>query len=196
MILPRNLQAFADKRNAVVIGTNNVWNVLSGFPLKADHVVMLDKDFWMKGWKNWLGYSGCFQDCVPVLGFEPNPPPKSFIPIKIELQRLASASPAYERGRYFHGMSSGCAAIQFALHAGVTEIFLLGHDLRVAEGKTHGNGVRTNHELVQNYPQGRGMIQGYQVAYEHAQKLGVNMVNLSPVSALTFIPHGDVANGS
>jgi len=192
MITQQYLEKFREhykEQGTVIIGTNNVWNVASGSPLFADYGVILDRDFLAKNQGPMNTYRKLNPAFIPVLGFKPrNDVLGKWHQINILTDRTAEFEPAYEFGQYFHGLSSGVAAIQFALHCGVSKILLIGHDLCCHEGKTHGNGKRNNIELDKNYPQGRDMMIGYMWVYEQAKSLGVDVLNLSPISELNFIP--------
>ena len=167
--------------------TNNAYEVCGGLPVPAcRYLVVLDRDFWevhREKVRAFVAASGA----VPCLCFQPSESVR-YLELPISLSRTPDTDPSYEPGRYWHGNSSGVAAVQMALHARPRAIFLLGHDCSVAAGRTHGNGVRSHEELVRKYPQGSSMLPSYAVLARHAKQLGVEMYNLSPWSAVKDFP--------
>lgn len=168
-------------------GTNNAYNVCGGRPLPAcRYLVVLDRDFWEGHREQLRGYLAA-TGCTPCLFHQPSED-LAYLQVAVNQGRTADTDPAYEPGRYWHGQSSGVAAVQMALHARPRVIFLLGHDCQAACGKTHGHGVRTDEELRRNYPQGKNMLPAYRVLAAHAKQLGVEIYNLSPFSAVQDFP--------
>lgn len=176
--------------NRITIGTNDVWRVLDGEPMECDFFVILDRKFYEDNWKHIAEYRIQRPRSMPVTYFEMDTP---HLRIPIDLQcdareEMRRDIPApYDPNRYFHGHSSGVAACQFALRLGCKRIYLLGHDLISLPHKTHGFGVRQL-EKETNYSQGLTMQPGYDLLARHADELGVEVVNLSPISALTQFP--------
>lgn len=181
------LTKLIEQTGAVVFTTNDPWRCAKGKPVPSDFLVILDETFWM-AWREELDkYLAAHRDCVPCLCFDPMMD-VDYHPLNINIHATPDTDPSYEVGCYFHGLSSGIAAIQMAMQAGCDPIYIVGHDCCVANGKTHGFGVRTSEELSGDYPQGKSMLAGYGVLAKHAASLGVRVLNLSGVSALTCFP--------
>lgn len=191
---PDAIYRFACDRNAVVYATNNAFNVCRGLPLpSADYLVILDERFYDDHKSKILEYLYARPPCLLCTAFTVSELIQYHY-AKPGMARTPDTDPPYEPGHYFHGNSSGCVAAQMAMQAGCNPIYLLGHDLTVAAGMTHGNGVRNKGELHGNYPQGRGMVAGYELLAKHAKAIGVTIVNLSPVSALECFPRATLDN--
>lgn len=77
--------------------------------------------------------------------------------------------------------NSGACAINMAVHLGVRQIILLGFDM-VADGKATHWHVGHGHDKPPNFPR---HLQGFPVIAEDARRLGVEVVNCSPISAIT-----------
>lgn len=176
-----------------VWATNDVFKCCNGLPIAADYVVILDSHFWTRWLRELLEYFQQFPNALPVLGFSINQS-IDYQQIGINLGRPATKTetPEYIPGRFFHGNSSGVAAIQMAMFAGCDPIYLLGHDCGAIYGKTHGSGIRTPEELRKDYPQGKMMLDGYRAVALHAERLGVRIINLSPESRIPDFPKEDV----
>lgn len=162
--------------------TNNAWEVCRGAAFPAEYLVIMDEHFFLRHEEKVLAYLAEY-DATLVTSFNVSRLRK-WQKVPVPMTAFAKDRPPYRVNEYFHGKSSGVVAIQMALHAGCSEIHLLGHDCTTAHGMTHGNGVRHQHELVRGYPQGKQMVAGYELVAEHARQLGVRTVSLSPVSTL------------
>ncbi len=81
--------------------------------------------------------------------------------------------------------NSGVAAMNFATHAGVKRIILLGFDMKPLEGKTH------YHSGIRNYRNStvpatfRKFLRSFPNVATDAKKMKVEILNVSPESALT-----------
>lgn len=185
LIHPDAVGKFIADYEPVVFATNNVFNVLGGHEVPTCHYhTVLDDAFWAGNYSKIIDYYSRHPETVALVGFQMQ---QSFPHIEINTNLVPVGydyMPPYTQWRYFHGMSSGCASVQFAIHARCNPIYLLGHDLTAYQGMTHGFGVRCVGELKQNYPQGKIMIDGYNLAARHAKELGIDIVNLSPISVL------------
>lgn len=167
--------------------TNNAYEACGGLPVPRCHyLTILDSDFWDRNRaaiRKFEGETGC----LPCLCFQPSEAIR-YMQLAIPFSKTPESGPPYQPGHYWHGNSSGVAAVQMALHARPRRVFLLGHDCTVAGGRTHGSGVRSSDELRQKYPQGRNMLAGYSLLAKHAAQLGVEIYNLSPWSAVKDFP--------
>lgn len=170
-------------RHMVRWATNNAWEVVNGAAFKADYLVIMDDRFFRDRNREVLAYLAETEASL-VSSFNVNKMRK-WQKVPIPMNTFAKDKPPYRLNEYFHGKSSGVVAVQMAMHAGCNPIYLLGHDLTAHAGRTHGNGCRSQRERDLNYPQGRDMIAGYELLADHARQLGVEIVNLSPISALT-----------
>lgn len=191
MVSPAVLHSFVWKHKAVVWGTNNLWNVLGGAPLSADYAVVLDDHFFSAWRMEFAAYFNAHPHTRLVTCFPPdNAYDYQYIPI--DIGKLPTTEWPYVENEYFNGNSSGCAAIQMAMHCGCDPIYLLGHDLTTFKGKTHGFGCRSSDELTGQYPQGRVMEAGYKLLAKHARTLGRTIYNLSPISVLDCFPRSSI----
>jgi len=182
MFLPEQVNELASL--CVTWGVNHAWEVLGGEPLDADYLLILDDHFLARKRTPIFDYLAARPHCLPCFGFEMKEALRHYF-VGIEMGLTPDQGPDYKPGRYFHGNSGGVAAIQMALHCGCSRVYLLGHDCCTANGKTHGFGVRTTGELNAGYSQGLTMEPGYGLVARHAGSLGVEVVNLSPVSRLS-----------
>lgn len=186
------LRGACNRIGAVTWSCNDVWRVCGGeaFPSVTYHVV-LDDVYWHVHREQIGAYMRNYPGTLPVLAFELHEP-VAYQRIGIDMFNLPKPGTPYQPNAYFHGNSSGCAALQMALHCGCDPIYLIGHDLTATPKQTHGFGVRSGEELNNGYPQGKMMVDGYNLAAEHARSLGRTIVNLSPISKLTCFTSGDV----
>lgn len=184
MIPLADIQELREESHCITWATNDVWKCCGGHPLPgADYLVILDDHFW-SGYREQIGkyMMNHAPSCLPVLCHDPDE--------QLRFQRIAidtgntARGQAYSAGAFFHGHSSGNAAVQMAMHCSCNPIYLIGHDLCAHDGKTHGAGVRDRHELAGNYPQGEMMMAGYKLLAEHAAAQKTRIVNLSPVSRI------------
>lgn len=177
------------ERRPVVYAVNDAWRVLGGRSVPADYLVVLDEHFWGLNTADIHAYLRRNPKCLPVVPWELQET-RPYYQIPIALNETPDTSPEYRPGHFFHGLSSGIAAVQMAMQAGCNPIYLLGHDCGVAAGKTHGFGVRSSGELSGAYPQGLEMLAGYDTLRRHAESLGVRVLNLAPagVGRMDFFP--------
>lgn len=184
------LREYIPGTDMVVWGTNCVFNVAGGEPLPCDYLVVLDDSLWEQNHRQFMRYLKQYPNALPCLAFNPQEDLRYHF-VGINMGKTPDTSPEYEPGSYFHGSSSGVAAIQMAMHCGCNPIYLVGHDCGTIDGKTHGHGVRSDHELRDNYPQGLTMLAGYGVVAKHAKQIGVEIYNLSPHSRLACFEKRD-----
>lgn len=178
---PGAIQKFS--HNRLTIGTNDVWRVDNGKPLECDFFVILDIKFYEDHWQEIFDYQQP-RNSIPITFF---PIDRKHLRIPIDMNWDANHSKfcdkiKYDPDRYFHGHSSGVAAVQFAMHAGCKKIYLLGHDLSTIPSRTHGFGTRQREKT--GYEQGLTMRAGYDLLAMHARELGVDIINLSAISRL------------
>jgi len=184
--------ALIERENLVVFGVNDADRSMGGLPVpKLNYLVILDDHLWDDRLPHLLPLLAANPGSLPITAFTIQEDvryiyaPFSFVE---DPNEKGPANIPYVVGRLFHGWSSGVAAIQIAMWMGCRRIYLLGHDLQVAHGRTHGFGVREAGEKNRNYPQRAKMFAGYETIAYHAAKTGVEIINLSPCSAISFFP--------
>lgn len=86
------------------------------------------------------------------------------------------------------GFNSGAAAINFAIHTGVKKIYLLGFDmyLDAAQNQHWHKSYHSNPKTVRGTFK-RHMV-GFPVIKADADKLGVEIINLNPLSGIECFP--------
>jgi len=183
----------------LVIGCNDVWRVLGGEPLECDYWVMLDGKFRDENHARIHAYKHTHTRATPIcyraLDLEHYRLNLNFTRDARRIMREGNeAEQRFKPGNYFHGHCSGVAAVQVAMQAGCTTVYLLGHDLTVTQDATHGFGKRTDHEHTGKYPQGLTFLSGYDLLKRHADELGVRIINLSPISTLKQFEPGQQLN--
>lgn len=189
------------KRKCVTWVVNDPDRVLKGDPFPgADYLLVLDEQYWSDRRAAIGKYLMANPFCLPVLNFDPPERLFRYQKISIDVATEAGGAGEYVANHYFYGKSSGIAAIQMAMHAGCTLIYLLGHDCIAHQGRSHSYGVRrpeeanATKESPNGYPQGqRDMIASYAVLAKHAEQIGVRIVNLSPISALDCFERRTIA---
>jgi hypothetical protein len=139
---------------------------------EADILYVTDSVWWneYKGVPNFagvkIGYSTCkFPDIVFVQG---------------------SGMTGYDHrlGWVRHGCNSGYAATHIAAQLGAKEIFLVGFDLQMVNGKAHYFG---NHPYKRNSPSDYvGWVKNFKTLYKELLARQVKLVNATPNSALRF----------
>lgn len=82
-----------------------------------------------------------------------------------------------------HGKNSGYQAINLAVHLGAARILLLGYDMRSVGGRDHFNDRRDP-----NLGKYAGWIENFKTLIEPLKKIGVEVVNCTPGSALSAFP--------
>lgn len=81
--------------------------------------------------------------------------------------------------------NSGAAAINLAVLAGAKRILLLGFDMRLQEGRTHWHNV---YSMKTPNPSFKRFLERYPEIAKDAKKAGVEILNISPDSALDCFP--------
>lgn len=184
------LEALVARENAVVWGVNDVWRSHREGALGCDYYVVLDERYLTTHAEPVLAYLGKFPKCLPCFAFTPDLDLR-YYELRIDMHKTPETDPEYVRSHYWHGLSSGVAAVQMAMHAGCSTIYLIGHDCRAAGPKTHAFGRRSVDEAKGNYPQGSRMLDAYAVLSRHAKALGIDVFNLSAISAIDSFPRLD-----
>src|SRR5690606_32827310 len=192
MMHPDALAEWVRRERLLVIGTNNMFAPWQAWPdrdIECDYWVILDRTFWDKHRDAINGY--CARrpvDRLPifVLHFDPQQL-VLYERIRVDRSTTPAGHPNYTPGVYFHGKSSGVAAILHALHMGCRRLYLLGHDLTLGpNGETHSFGIRPPE--AKGYNQGESMRAGYSMAAEWARQLNRTVLNCSPISTLRCFP--------
>lgn len=192
LVDPDAVRRLLDETNPVVFATNDADRSMGGKPVpRLDYLMIIDGHLWDDRYHQLRALLAANPGSLLIAGFEcQEDVDYIYTPTGINLDpnQLGPSNIDYVIGQLFHGFSSGVAAIQIAMWMGCGPIYLLGHDLQCVGGKTHGFGVREAGEVSKNYPQRTQMFAGYETIAYHATKIGVEVVNLSPCSALTYFP--------
>lgn len=184
LVNPNTLREFC--KDKITIGCNDVWRVLRGLSLSCDYFVMLDRKFYEDHYQDVSRYITEHPECMPVSFF---PIMGRHLRININMNWDSQICLKQERDNrfnpnaYFHGHSSGVAGIQIAMHMGCSKVYLIGHDLCVTPTRTHGFGDRHG-ERQNGYRQGLTMQSGYDLIKQHADEIGIDIVNISNISKL------------
>lgn len=192
-IVPRDaVQRLVAQENLVVFGVNDADRSMGGQPVpNLNYLVVIDDGLWNDRCPKLLELLRNNPGSIPITHFEIQEEIDYIhapIGIHYDPNMLGPRNIEYVVGRLFHGFSSGVAAVQIAMWMGCNPIYLLGHDLQCAHGKTHGFGVREAGERSRNYPQSAQMFAGYETLAYHAERTGTSIINLSPCSALKYFP--------
>lgn len=113
---------------------------------------------------------------------------------------LPCAFPPVGSGTVRQGRSSGHTAISLAIAMGAREVVLLGYDCRVVDGREHHHAEylvdgRIHYDVEKEDPRWNNkreyptvFVRGYEGWNAAAQKLGVQILNATPGSAITEFP--------
>jgi hypothetical protein len=90
-----------------------------------------------------------------------------------------------------NGCNSGYQAINLAYHLGASRIVLLGYDMKVTNGESHWNVNRPEMETPGAYVSifQYTMLPRFQTLVEPLERLGIEVINATPDSALTCWPY-------
>ena len=88
------------------------------------------------------------------------------------------------------GRNSGYQAINIAVLAGARRILLLGYDMRFIDGRQHWFG---NHPIKNHEAEFTGYAKRFRTMVEPLEKLGVEVVNCSPGSAIDAFPRAELS---
>lgn len=180
----KKLATFVNRVKPVVWGVNDVWRVMDGKPIgPCDYLVVLDRGYWEQYAEEYRAFLRERPECIACLNFTPWEDLRHF-EVPIGTTNTPEKKPPYIVGEFFHGGSGGIIAVQMAMQAGCNPIYLIGHDCRAVGKRTHGFGSRSAEEASAKYVQGQAMLAGYAVLAEHAKQQGVQIINLSEVSAI------------
>lgn len=192
LVDPDAVRRLIDETSPVVFATNDADRSMGGKPVpRLDYLVIIDGGLWDDRYHQLRALLAANPGSLPITGFDVQEEVDYiYTPVSalMDPNQIGPQNVDYEIGRLFHGWSSGVAAVQVAMWMGCGPIYLLGHDLQCAQDRTHGFGVREAGERSKNYPQRVNMFAGYETLAYHAAKIGVEVVNLSPCSALTYFP--------
>ena len=93
-----------------------------------------------------------------------------------------------DRTKLCWGHHSGCAAINLAAHLGAKRIYLIGFDMKLShEGRSH---CHFEYRTASKHPPFRIHLRAYPFIAEDARKMGIQVINLSPNSAIKDLPVG------
>ncbi len=87
-----------------------------------------------------------------------------------------------------HGSNSGYQAIGLARHFGAKRIVLLGYDMRVVNGRTHGHNGSRNPAAVFAQTLKHSMLPFFPLLVKPLREEGIEVVNATPGSALRCWP--------
>lgn len=101
--------------------------------------------------------------------------------------------PIFRPGAAFiqQGRSSGHTAVSLAISLGASKVVLLGYDMRVVGDREHHHTEYTGPRDLQQYA--RDFVPAFNGWYDAARKVGVEIVNATPGSAVTEFPFVDLA---
>jgi len=88
-------------------------------------------------------------------------------------------------GKLSWNFNSGSSAIDLAVHLGSSKVILLGFDMRYGNGGESHWHPGHGHDKKPNYAR---FMQGFPVIANDAQRLGVEIINCSPGTALVDFP--------
>lgn len=88
------------------------------------------------------------------------------------------------------GRSSGHTAVSLAISLGASKVVLLGYDMRVVDGKEHHHHEYTGPRDLDQYA--RDFVPGFHGWHTAALRVGVDIVNCTPGSAVTEFPFADL----
>lgn len=83
------------------------------------------------------------------------------------------------------GSNSGYQAINIAVLAGAKRILLLGYDMKFTGGRSHSHNGHPVKMAEQAY---RGYAKNFASMLPHLKRLGIEVVNCAPGSAITCFP--------
>src|SRR5690606_28765140 len=89
-------------------------------------------------------------------------------------------------GKIFWNYSSGAAAINIAAHFGVKRICLLGYDMKPQGGETHWHNGYGDQRITD--VQFRKFLKPWEAIARDAKKLGIEILNVNPDSAIEEFP--------
>lgn len=84
--------------------------------------------------------------------------------------------------------NSGAAAINFAALAGAKRIYLLGFDCQLEEGRSHWHQGEMLYTKPSNKRVFNRFLEMYPLIAKDAKKMGVEIINVNPDSAITVFP--------
>jgi len=102
----------------------------------------------------------------------------------------AGVFPAAGAPHIRQGRSSGHTGISLAIALGATRVFMLGFDMRLVEGREHHHEGYAGPRDVDVYP--RDFVPGFDGWNADALKVGVQIFNCTPGSAVTEFPFVDL----
>ena len=105
-----------------------------------------------------------------------------------DIQRLRNTGPGgleHNPTGLKNGRNSGYAAINLAVHYGVSKIVLLGYDMQASGGKSHFFGEHPGGKNVSPYPQFRAV---FSTIVKPLAKVNVTVINCTRKSVLACFP--------
>lgn len=90
-----------------------------------------------------------------------------------------------ESGKIRQGNNSGYGAINLAIHLGAKRIFLLGFDMNFTGGRCHWH---DGYPVINTEKTLKRMTAYFDTTVEPLKKLGVDVINLNPNSAIECFP--------
>ncbi len=166
------------------ITINESWRLMPG----ADALYFCDAQWWTtqiahnRRTPDWttsfhdLIYKGFWITVAP--GFEDHPQVRS---LKLTGERGLESDPMGLR----HGSNAGYQAINLAANYGVKRILLLGYDMRVVNGRTHWHNEQRESAEGFKMVLEKSMLPHFSSLVEPLAERGIDIVNVTPGSALT-----------
>jgi hypothetical protein len=90
----------------------------------------------------------------------------------------------------YPGNNSGYGALMLAIALGFKKIFLLGYDMKISNGRTHFHEGYPNQQLRVQERHLSNFKRLFEATADSIKKIGIEVVNLTPDSALTCFPMG------
>jgi hypothetical protein len=98
--------------------------------------------------------------------------------------------PALGYPEILQGRSSGHTAVSLAISLGAARVVLLGYDMRVVGGKEHHHSEYVGPRDLDQYA--REFVPAFAGWNENAMKVGTEIINCTPGSAVTEFPFADL----
>lgn len=177
-----------------ILGGGPSINAVDFSLIKDKHIVGVNDAFKLGNWVDvcWFGDERWYQWNKEKLrhyqGILFGCPPNSHKIVKvINVLRsdICGISPSPDR--IYWNKSSGGSAINLAYHLGATKIVLLGYDMHVVDDRHNWH---SNHKHIpRNDIYERRFIPPFEKIAQDADRIGLEIINATPNSALTVFPH-------
>lgn len=162
-------------------------------PIMKCHVVGVNDAFKLGNWVDvtWFGderwyawnktllrsYEGVVFGC---------PPTSKKLPRVLHVNRNEGYGLTSIRNKVVWNKSSGGSAINLAMHLGASRIVLIGYDMKVREGQHNWHTNHKHRPRIDIYE--KRFLPPFEKILSDANKLGLEILNATPDSALTIFP--------